>query len=579
MRIALSFVWVLTLACGSSVDRDRDGFVEGLDCDDRHPGVHPDSIEVPYDRLDNDCDPTTTDDDLDGDGVGALEGDCNDRDATRHPFAADVPYDGVDQDCSGADDDDLDLDGYAGGDGGPDCDDTRADISPAGVERCGDGVDHDCDGADPSCDLVDRDGDGTSSAEGDCRDDDPLVGPHAEERPYDGVDQDCDETTADDDLDRDGWPVASDCDDAAPTTHPFAEEVPYDGIDQDCRDGDLVDVDADGFDVDVDCDDEDPERHPGAVEIAFDAIDQNCDGRDTIGDVVLVDALSRAQVWSFVWDGALFVVALEHVSPREHELLWLHPDGSVVDRRSTSAQCRLTRIDGVVHAYGVWEDALWMAEARAGDFAPIPTPSELGPVRDAYYVGHRVLASFGDETVQALGSRTTFRPDAVDPPAWFFHAAGDDALTVSLQSGSRVTLDEWDLDGLARSTTASVDFSWDFLPWWQVAHDPRDGSWLVVFQFAHVNLAADGTVTSHPNADSARTRLVETSDGPRILQRRGAGVIEAYELRRGLPTGRHDVLAVPVSTSFDLGLGLTARGPGGDTWMLAGSRLLRLELR
>lgn len=577
MRVALCLVCALALACGSSVDRDRDGFAERVDCDDRHPGVHPDSTEVPYDGLDNDCDPATADDDLDGDGVGALEGDCDDRDPARHPFADDVPYDGVDQDCSGTDDDDLDGDGYAGGDGGPDCDDTRADVSPAGVERCGDGVDHDCDGADPHCDLVDRDGDGTSSAEGDCRDDDPLVGPHAEERPYDGVDQDCDEATPDDDLDRDGWPLASDCDDTAPTTHPFAEEVPYDGVDQDCRDGDLVDVDMDGFDVDVDCDDEDADRHPNAVEIPFDAIDQNCDGRDTIGDVVTVDALWRTQVWSFAWDGAHFVVALERSGTPQHELLWFRPDGTVVDRRTTNARCRLTSIDGVVYAYGVWEDALWMAEARRSDFSPIETPSELGPVRDAYYAGHRVIASFGDETVQALGSRTTFRSDVLDPPAWVFHAAGDDALTVALQSGSRATFGEWDVDGLVRSTTASVDFAWDIMPRWQVAHDSRDGSWLVLFQYAHVTLAADGSTTSHPNADSAHTRLVETSDGPRVLQRRSPRVLEAYELRNGLPADRHDVLAVPISTSF--GLGMTVRGPGGDTWMLDGSRLLRLELQ
>ena len=130
-------------------DNDGDGWtVPDGDCDDWAPGVNPGEQENVYDGLDNDCDPSTPDDDLDGDGLDqahdcddgdveirgelrwgwdgdrdgwgldpilggmvgcfptdgyATPGDCNDTDDTIHPGANDIPGDGIDQDCSGAD--------------------------------------------------------------------------------------------------------------------------------------------------------------------------------------------------------------------------------------------------------------------------------------------------------------------------------------------------------------------------------------------------------------------------------------------------------------------------------------------
>ncbi|MBK8014860.1 MAG: VCBS repeat-containing protein [Deltaproteobacteria bacterium] len=61
--------------------------------------------EVPYDGLDNDCDPASRDRDLDGDGdnwVGASVGpggDCNDNDATINSQTVEVCGDGIDNDC------------------------------------------------------------------------------------------------------------------------------------------------------------------------------------------------------------------------------------------------------------------------------------------------------------------------------------------------------------------------------------------------------------------------------------------------------------------------------------------------
>lgn len=51
------------------------------DCNDQNPDVSPGQLENPYNGFDDDCNPETRDDDLDGDGL-LLADDCNDVDAT-----------------------------------------------------------------------------------------------------------------------------------------------------------------------------------------------------------------------------------------------------------------------------------------------------------------------------------------------------------------------------------------------------------------------------------------------------------------------------------------------------------------
>ncbi|MBX2798392.1 MAG: hypothetical protein KTR31_12000 [Myxococcales bacterium] len=63
------------------IDADGDGILSEDDCDDTDPLVGGD--EVPYDGLDNDCDPLTLDDDLDEDGVPLVD-DCDDDDPAVH---------------------------------------------------------------------------------------------------------------------------------------------------------------------------------------------------------------------------------------------------------------------------------------------------------------------------------------------------------------------------------------------------------------------------------------------------------------------------------------------------------------
>ncbi|MCA9571242.1 MAG: putative metal-binding motif-containing protein, partial [Myxococcales bacterium] len=84
-----------------SVDLDGDGASRAIDCDDADWMRSPYYSEEPYNGVDDDCDPSTPDDDLDGDGWDGWE-DCDDGDPGRYPGAAD-PEDGVDQDCNGVD--------------------------------------------------------------------------------------------------------------------------------------------------------------------------------------------------------------------------------------------------------------------------------------------------------------------------------------------------------------------------------------------------------------------------------------------------------------------------------------------
>ncbi len=152
-----------------NVDDDGDGYTENQgDCDDNDTTVNPEAPETPYNGKDDDCDPNTPDDDLDGDGYGIVS-DCDDDDPDINPDACDIKGDGIDQDCDGGDrtrgkpcsssgggkkkkerncTDGIDNDG----DGLIDCDDRDCRKDPAcadggsNKEICDDGVDNDGDG-------------------------------------------------------------------------------------------------------------------------------------------------------------------------------------------------------------------------------------------------------------------------------------------------------------------------------------------------------------------------------------------------------------------------------------------------
>lgn len=91
---------------GDAVDMDGDGYFHidnpcsETDCDDDNADVNPGATEIPYDGVDNDCDPATPDDDLDGDGYPLAE-DCDDDNADINPGADEICDDGIDNNCDG----------------------------------------------------------------------------------------------------------------------------------------------------------------------------------------------------------------------------------------------------------------------------------------------------------------------------------------------------------------------------------------------------------------------------------------------------------------------------------------------
>ncbi len=58
--------------------------------------------EIPYNGINDDCDVTTLDDDLDQDGF-ILEVDCDDTNPDINPNAMEIPDNGIDEDCDGMD--------------------------------------------------------------------------------------------------------------------------------------------------------------------------------------------------------------------------------------------------------------------------------------------------------------------------------------------------------------------------------------------------------------------------------------------------------------------------------------------
>lgn len=203
-----SAVAVFRLIDPGDVDADGDTFTpNGGDCNDGNPGTYPGAPEI-CDGLDNDCNPATPIDfgttcyDDDGDGLTEIQGDCNDGNAAVYPGATEVPYNGLDDDCNPVTkDNDLDGDGH---NHPSDCNDQDPAVNPAKPEVCGNAVDENCDGSNNSQNAqgcqnfyIDADGDGyapnggsqqcwcapgsapyTATQTGDCKDDNPQVRPN-----------------------------------------------------------------------------------------------------------------------------------------------------------------------------------------------------------------------------------------------------------------------------------------------------------------------------------------------------------------------------------------------------------------
>lgn len=186
------------------------GFVANTtDCDDGNAANNPNTEEIWYNEIDENCDGNDADRDLDGFLLGP---DCNDDDPEINPLAVDTWYDGIDSDCDGGSDFDLDGDGFDSETyGGSDCNDADATVFAGAEEIEGDGVENDCD-LQNDHDRDDDGYDGEAWGGNDCDDANPEISPGSDDEWYDGVDSDCDGSD-DFDQDHDGVAVESDCDD------------------------------------------------------------------------------------------------------------------------------------------------------------------------------------------------------------------------------------------------------------------------------------------------------------------------------------------------------------------------------
>jgi Prolyl oligopeptidase family/Putative metal-binding motif len=219
--------WTET-GCSECADNDLDYYflgcdsyaeLNGPDCNDDDRYESPGNRETAYNGKDDDCDPSTPDDDLDRDGHD-LADDCDEENPDTW-FAIDLYRD-------------SDGDGYGVGELEQQC--TDGTLHAGFTETGGD-----CNDDNPdvwfAIDLyLDSDGDGygTGVAEpqctdetlpvgfsengDDCNDEEALENPGLTEDPYNGLNDDCDITTLDDDLDGDGYILVDDCDDTDQTS-------------------------------------------------------------------------------------------------------------------------------------------------------------------------------------------------------------------------------------------------------------------------------------------------------------------------------------------------------------------------
>lgn len=126
-------------------DFDNDGFFNDIDCDDTDASINPDQVEIPFNQIDDDCDPSTLDNDGDQDGY-PITNDCDDTDPDINPGVIEIVGNMIDDNCNQIIDEiDADGDGFSID---VDCDDTDPLINPLAYDYPDNSIDEDCDGED-----------------------------------------------------------------------------------------------------------------------------------------------------------------------------------------------------------------------------------------------------------------------------------------------------------------------------------------------------------------------------------------------------------------------------------------------
>ena len=307
------------------VDLDGDGFFSDVDCDDSNPEINPNSVEIVYNGIDDDCDSFTLDDDLDFDGFG-IEVDCDDQDPNINPGTVEIDDNGIDENCDGLDFA-VGCTTFTGGpfpvmQAGGQCADAPIQgyavwsNESYNVNDMIDGqayvVQH-CENYDPTIFesrltvvYYDRLSGNVGTAI------ETAVGCHIE-FVYEALSgfpdiliiiseiANCDAPSIQVDngvltiacivelLDNDGDGFFSDvdCDDENAEINPDQIELAYNGIDDDCDPSTLDDdLDEDGFGLAEDCDDTNDLINPDAEDIIGNGIDENCDGVDGVSAII-----------------------------------------------------------------------------------------------------------------------------------------------------------------------------------------------------------------------------------------------------------------------------------------------------